>query len=124
MSCVYGWEYDPNGKWSLVPEFDLVCDRDYIGHLMLTLTSVGQIIGTLIFSIMQDTIGRKLGLFIAMPWFMFWGCISVLMPSIWSYIAIKCTQGFVGLALFQVILVLKPCKINEVMKTGGKEINV
>ncbi len=105
IACPNGWDYDPNAKWSLISEWDLVCDNDYIGHLYLTLNSVGAIFGTLLFSVLQDTIGRKLSFFIAMPWCIFWGCISILMPSMVAYMAIGFIKALVGLALFQVRIV-------------------
>ena len=46
-TCPFGWSYDANDKWSVVAEFDLVCSRNYLASLLMTINSIGGICGQL-----------------------------------------------------------------------------
>ncbi len=105
MPCVYGWQFDPNGKWSIIAEWELVCSRNYLGYLLMTINSIGRIIGTVLFSFLVDKIGRKPTFFIVLTWYLLLGVVSVFMQSITAYIVVTTLRSLAGVALFQVCII-------------------
>ncbi|XP_026327943.1 carcinine transporter isoform X2 [Hyposmocoma kahamanoa] len=65
MPCRHGWTYEKNiYANTVVSEWNLVCNHDFLPTLGLVLLAVGGIIGNYIFGYLQDTIGRKPAFFI------------------------------------------------------------
>ncbi|XP_045486894.1 beta-alanine transporter-like [Pieris rapae] len=74
VPCKNGWVYEDTVYQStVVTEWDLVCDKDFLPTLGLVLLAVGGIIGNYIFGYLQDTFGRK--------------------PSFFIYLLIECIFG-------------------------------
>lgn len=58
--CLYGWVHKPPGhEWTIVQEWDLVCDRQYLGPLSTSLYFTGIMVGCLIFGFLSDKFGRR-----------------------------------------------------------------
>ncbi len=54
------WSYDEDYmKHTIISEYNLVCDKDYVFGMSYSLEQTGYIFGTLLFSILADKIGRK-----------------------------------------------------------------
>ncbi|GBN64703.1 Carcinine transporter [Araneus ventricosus] len=55
MKCIHGWVYQKDWyEETIVSKWDLVCDRNYLPSLVLTLANAGSVIGTFCFSTMAD----------------------------------------------------------------------
>ncbi|KAG8173926.1 hypothetical protein JTE90_025692, partial [Oedothorax gibbosus] len=53
--CNYGWVYQK--EWyeeTIVSKWDLVCDKNYLPSLVLTLANAGSVFGTFLYSFMAD----------------------------------------------------------------------
>ncbi|CAB3220385.1 unnamed protein product [Arctia plantaginis] len=65
IPCTKGWNYNRNiYKNTVVTEWDLVCNKDFLPTLGLVLLAVGGIVGNYIFGYLQDSFGRKPAFFI------------------------------------------------------------
>ncbi|CAH0398900.1 unnamed protein product [Chilo suppressalis] len=74
IPCKNGWTHDKTiYKNTVVTEWNLVCNDDFLPTLGLVLLAAGGIIGNYIFGYLQDTIGRK--------------------PSFFIYLLIECIFG-------------------------------
>ncbi|VEN36260.1 unnamed protein product [Callosobruchus maculatus] len=62
-SCKNGWYFDEDYK-SVVTEWNLVCDRDFLVTLGLVLLGASGLVGNYIFGYIQDGVGRKPAYFI------------------------------------------------------------
>ncbi|CAH1170002.1 unnamed protein product, partial [Phaedon cochleariae] len=62
--CQNGWIYDDTITNSVVSEWDLVCDKDFLVTLALVLFGTSGLIGNSFFGYIQDGMGRKPAYFI------------------------------------------------------------
>ncbi|XP_059061335.1 uncharacterized protein LOC131854220 [Achroia grisella] len=105
--CTNGWRYSTEHyQRTLVTEFSLVCDKDWLPRTANTLFWVGSIFGNLIFGWMSDRYGRRptilLMIYLEVPL-----AIAASFPtSYWSYIAVRVVSGLFFPALYQLPFVL------------------
>ncbi|KAG5894385.1 hypothetical protein JTB14_015662 [Gonioctena quinquepunctata] len=71
ISCPNGWIYDDDITNSVVSEWNLVCDKDFLVTLALVFFGASGLIGNYIFGYVQDGMGRKPAYFI----FLFIECV-------------------------------------------------
>ncbi|GFN92070.1 solute carrier family 22 member 8 [Plakobranchus ocellatus] len=57
--CVYGHEYQLSKDASVISQFDLVCDMDWLARLSQTMVIVGQGLGAVLTTFLSDRFGRK-----------------------------------------------------------------
>lgn len=82
VQCVHGWNYDRSLYSSnAVTKWDLVCDDDQLPSLILTLSNVGSVLGTLVFGFVSDRIGRRTAFFLNASLVAVAGTLSVLSPN-------------------------------------------
>ncbi|RUS92225.1 hypothetical protein EGW08_000078 [Elysia chlorotica] len=58
-ACIYGNDYELSRDASVVSQFDLVCDMDWLARLSQTFVILGQGIGAAFTSFLSDRFGRK-----------------------------------------------------------------
>lgn len=65
--CVYGWQYHVTSpEWPIIAEWNLVCDRSHLVHVVTVLYFVGCLMGALIFGTLADRFGRRGIMFICL----------------------------------------------------------
>ncbi|GAB6033641.1 hypothetical protein CHUAL_013704 [Chamberlinius hualienensis] len=58
--CVYGWEFYPQGReWTIVAEWGLVCEREYLISLASVVYHGGVLFGGIVCGTLADKFGRK-----------------------------------------------------------------
>ncbi|XP_053618234.1 beta-alanine transporter-like [Plodia interpunctella] len=106
-ACRNGWYYSKEHYEStLVTQFSLVCDNDWLPRTSNTLFWVGSIFGNLFFGWMSDRYGRRptilLMILLEVPL-----AIAVAFPgSYWTYIVLRVVSGLFFPALYQLPYVL------------------
>lgn len=58
-ACPDGWHYGDEFKETIVTEWDLVCDKDYLNELSTTIYMVGNLLGATFLTPFGDKYGRK-----------------------------------------------------------------
>ncbi|CAH0717998.1 unnamed protein product, partial [Brenthis ino] len=107
IACRNGWEFNTEHYTrTLVTEFSLVCDKDWLPRTSNTLFWFGSIFGNLFFGWMSDRYGRRptillmivlevpLSIAAAFPW------------NYWVYIALRVAGGLFFPALYQLPFIL------------------
>ncbi|XP_026750415.2 uncharacterized protein LOC113511045 [Galleria mellonella] len=106
-ACINGWRYSTEHyERTLVTEFSLFCDKDWLPRTANTLFWVGSIFGNLFFGWMSDRYGRRptilLMILLEVPL-----TIAASFPtSYWSYVAVRVVSGLFFPALYQLPFVL------------------
>ncbi|XP_072948173.1 organic cation transporter 1-like [Epargyreus clarus] len=106
-ACTNGWQFDKEHyKRTLVTEFSLVCENDWLPRTSNTLFWVGSIFGNLFFGWMSDRYGRRptilLMIFLQVPL-----TIAASFPgSYWTYVALRIAGGLFFPALYQLPFIL------------------
>ncbi|KAM3958184.1 organic cation transporter 1 [Aphomia sociella] len=106
-ACTNGWRYSTEHyERTLVTEFSLFCDKDWLPRTANTLFWVGSVFGNLFFGWMSDRYGRRptilLMIFLEVPL-----SIAASFPaSYWSYVGVRVVSGLFFPALYQLPFVL------------------
>lgn len=87
------WEYFGDVGHTIVSQWDLVCDREYLKDLSQTVLVIGVIFGAMVFTSLSDHLGRK-------PVFLFtqWalavvGVANAFVPSYHAFLALRFCTG-------------------------------
>ncbi|KAK4311872.1 hypothetical protein Pmani_016656 [Petrolisthes manimaculis] len=100
ISCRFGWDYDRNNwRETAVSEFNWVCDNASIITTIFSLAVAGNAVGTLIFSILADRIGRRPVFFLTVWINCIFGLANMMVPS-WQLFAL--TRFLACLAFFSI----------------------
>ncbi|XP_054714288.1 organic cation transporter protein-like [Uloborus diversus] len=101
-SCDRGWQYDTTYYDSTAAtKWDMVCSDGHYTSFVLTLYNVGSIIGTPIYGLLSDRIGRKLVFFITIVVTAVTAISSVLMTDFTAFVVIKTINGSLMPSVFQ-----------------------
>nr|XP_002739655.2 PREDICTED: organic cation transporter protein-like [Saccoglossus kowalevskii] len=107
IECNHGWKYDRSQyKSTVFQEFDLVCDRYYLGALSSSMYMVGLMVGALVFGALSDKIGRLPALMLAVMCMAFGGTACAFSPNIAVYSFFRLIVGCGGMGMFLVSFVL------------------
>ncbi|XP_043224904.1 organic cation transporter 1-like [Amphibalanus amphitrite] len=88
VGCMHGWEYDrSNWRRTAVSDFDWVCEDAANPTTVLTMNSVGSVVGTLVYGIMADMIGRRPVFFLNIVIFLIGGIINIFAPTFLVFVA-------------------------------------
>lgn len=83
------WSYDDTYmKSTKITEYDFICDKDYVFETAYSVEQVGYVIGTLIFSIYADKLGRKPVFIFILGVMTILGIIQFFMKNFFAYTAI------------------------------------
>lgn len=88
------WEYVTPKSFSLVTQFDLVCDNDAFSHVASSGLFFGQMIGAIVFGWLADRYGRKKVMFSCLFCLCVLSFISSFSPNIWWFTAMRVLSGF------------------------------
>ena len=88
------WEFTKPTEYSIVTEFDIYCDRDWIIHMTTSIFFIGWMIGALIMGWVSDNYGRKKTLFISYFSIMLAGTISPFVGNVYVFILFRFAIGF------------------------------
>ncbi|XP_054717248.1 organic cation/carnitine transporter 2-like [Uloborus diversus] len=67
QSCSHGWEFlHSEEEWTLVTEWNLVCEREYLINLLPYVYTAGTMLGGLLFGVLADHYGRRFNLLAAL----------------------------------------------------------
>uniref|UniRef100_A0A2L2YNP7 Organic cation transporter 1 n=1 Tax=Parasteatoda tepidariorum TaxID=114398 RepID=A0A2L2YNP7_PARTP len=100
--CNQGWQYD-NTNWDTTAstKWNLVCEDDHYYSFVLSMFNVGSIVGTPIYGMLADKIGRKIAFFIVMFVTAVTSISSVLMNDFIAFLVIKTINGTLMPCAFQ-----------------------
>lgn len=97
------WEFEREAGYSIVTEFDLVCDRKVFAEVAKSASFLGGAIGTVILGILSDRYGRKPVLFVSYFIVVSGSLIQSFATTIHMFILIR---FIFGLCLFGVLPVI------------------
>ncbi|KAG6449647.1 hypothetical protein O3G_MSEX006158 [Manduca sexta] len=105
--CSNGWRFNTEHyNRTLVTEYSLVCDKEWLPRTSNTLFWVGSIFGNLFFGWMSDRYGRRitilLMIFVEVPL----AIAASFATAYWSYIALRVAGGLFFPALYQLPFIL------------------
>uniref|UniRef100_A0A2A4K7U9 Major facilitator superfamily (MFS) profile domain-containing protein n=1 Tax=Heliothis virescens TaxID=7102 RepID=A0A2A4K7U9_HELVI len=105
--CSYGWKFSSQQyQDTLVTDFSLVCDMDWLPRMCNTLFWVGSIFGNVFFGWMSDRYGRRptilLMVFLEVPL----AIASSFAKSYWVYVGLRVAGGLFFPALYQLPFIL------------------
>ena len=88
------WEYTEKKDFSIVTEFDIYCDREWLIQLTTSITFLGWGLGAIILGWVADSYGRKSVLFPSMIGCLSVGFVAAFMPNIELFIVCRFIIGF------------------------------
>ncbi|XP_054707555.1 carcinine transporter-like [Uloborus diversus] len=100
--CNDGWVYQK--EWyeeTIVSQWDLVCDNNYLPSLVLTLANAGSVFGTFVFSIVADRHGRKAAFLTNIAVAAVSGILSIFSPIFAVFAILRMLTGSTVPANFQ-----------------------
>ncbi|KAE9421081.1 hypothetical protein Angca_008763, partial [Angiostrongylus cantonensis] len=119
VNCYYNEECELDGvhclvhvydrsriRYSAVDRFDISCSRGWIRATVQAFYYVGQMIGSMVFGVLGDRIGRKKVFFIAILVQIFCGLASVAAPSWWLFAFFRAGLGFSHPGIFVIAVVI------------------
>ncbi|XP_070569258.1 organic cation transporter protein-like [Ptychodera flava] len=105
--CDHGWRYDRSQyKSTVFQEFDLVCDRYYLGALTSSMYMVGRLLGAVLFGALSDKIGRLPTLLITLITLCGSGVACAFSPNIIAFSAFRLIIGAATTGSFLVAFVI------------------
>lgn len=101
------WDYatDVYGP-TIVSQFDLVCDQDWLRSTSKTLYFFGRLVGAVLFGQLSDTLGRKPTLFTCLLLLLIVGSVASAAPNFYVFIPFYILQGAAQTGLFLVVFTL------------------
>lgn len=91
-------EFNPSSS-TIVTEFGLICDRVWIGHVILSVLSIGMLFGAFVWGQVGESFGRKIGMY-GSNFVMGIACGLAVLSPVWQVYAL-CTFfiGFGGIGV-------------------------
>merc|ERR1712012_575609 len=95
------WDYD-RSDWpeTVVSQFHLVCERDYLRSMSQSLYMAGIMIGSFVSGLLSDRFGRKRITLLAAIGLLISGLATALSPSIEVFILLRCIVAFFSISVF------------------------
>ncbi|XP_067665039.1 solute carrier family 22 member 6-A-like [Haliotis asinina] len=93
LPCVEGRKYEQPWELSLVSEWDIVCEKESLADLLTTLYMFGMGIGSVLFTALSDTYGRKFSNILAGVIFLATSCGMSFVPTYAAFAVLKVIQG-------------------------------
>ncbi|XP_069178058.1 organic cation transporter protein-like isoform X2 [Procambarus clarkii] len=101
------WVYDTSLFTSTtVSEFELTCDKAWLGPLAGSMYMVGMLVGAITIGDVADRFGRKIGILISVLLLGGGGILSAVSPNYIMFLLMRLFTGAGGVGLFQVTFVL------------------
>jgi len=95
------WDYD-RSDWpeTVVSQFNLVCDRDYLRSMSQSLYMAGIMIGSFVSGLLSDRFGRRRITLLAAIGLLISGLATALSPSMAVFILLRCIVAFFSMSIF------------------------
>ncbi|XP_076054880.1 beta-alanine transporter isoform X2 [Oratosquilla oratoria] len=107
IPCDHGWTFRlPEYTTSVVADWDLVCERNFLTTLALVLLGVGGLIGNYIFGFIQDGLGRRPAFFMYLTILCVFGLATAWAPTFNWWLACRIGVGFTVPAIMSTPFVL------------------
>ncbi|XP_039093189.1 solute carrier family 22 member 14 isoform X4 [Hyaena hyaena] len=105
-SCQDGWIYPDTKKRSLINEFDLVCGKEQNSESVQTILTAGLLIGSLLFGLISDKLGRCPTLLVSLLGLMVFGFGTAFVNTFNQYLFFRfgVSQALVGYTISSVSL--------------------
>eukprot|EP00795_Rhopilema_esculentum_P001124 gene1124-15466_t len=98
------WEFVQPKKFSIVTEWDLICEKNSLSYLANSALFLGWAVGALVLSAIADRFGRKSVLFPSLGTVILCGFISAFVHNFWLFFVLRLITGFaqggVGLSIY------------------------
>ncbi|XP_069956927.1 organic cation transporter protein-like [Cherax quadricarinatus] len=100
------WVYD-NSLFSAttVSQFDLTCERTWLGPLAVSVYMAGMLIGAIVIGDFSDRFGRKKGMLLSALLIGTGGILSAVSPNYCMFLIMRFFTGAGGIGLFQITFV-------------------
>ncbi|XP_023211270.1 organic cation transporter 1-like isoform X2 [Centruroides sculpturatus] len=107
VNCQHGWSYDHSVfRTTLIEKFNVVCDKDWMPTVALSLYYVGGIVGSLWFGYVGDKWGRRIGFISSCTFYAAISIISCFPSNYIAYIVYRFLSGMAFPAFFQLPFVI------------------
>ncbi|XP_006824129.1 organic cation transporter protein-like [Saccoglossus kowalevskii] len=96
IKCNHGWEYDRSQYTStVIQEFNLVCDRDFMGPLEMSISQLGMLLGYMFTGLLSDSKGRLFVITIASIMLAVFGSLQVVATNFPLHAVLRLLTGAV-----------------------------
>ncbi|XP_076612371.1 solute carrier family 22 member 2-like [Chaetodon auriga] len=95
-TCKDGWEYDYEGRKTLVTEFNLVCSDAWLVDTYQSILNLGFLLGSFAFGYLADRFGRRISFLISNILNAIAGLVQAVTPN---YISILVLRAILGLGI-------------------------
>ncbi|XP_072019582.1 organic cation transporter protein-like [Amphiura filiformis] len=107
LKCDYGWVYDTSQYESTITnQFELVCSKSSLSNLMASIYFAGVLVGSLVFGMLSDYIGRYYTYFLAVGLFFCSNLAVAFSPNVIAFGVFRFMVGMGNLGSFIVAFVL------------------
>ncbi|XP_071942421.1 organic cation transporter protein-like [Antedon mediterranea] len=101
IDCEHGWAYDRSRYDStIVSEFDLVCEDSYLVSLASSLYLAGFFVGSILFGLLCDFLGRRKGAFLGLALALSFTMLCSLSKSYVMYVSFRFLSGISDIGLY------------------------
>ena len=101
------WEFTQPKGYSIVTEFDIYCDTDWINHMATSILFIGWAFGAMGIGWLSDNHGRKKALLVSMLGILITNTIAPFVGNVYVFLAIRFVTGFFipggGMLMFTMI---------------------
>ncbi|XP_072019579.1 organic cation transporter protein-like isoform X2 [Amphiura filiformis] len=107
LQCDYGWMYDTSQyKSTITNEFDLVCSKSSITNLMASIYFAGLLVGSLVFGMLSDWLGRYYTFFITVALFLCSNLAVAFSPNVIAFGVFRFLVGMANISSYIVAFVI------------------
>lgn len=102
--CVEGhtWLFSSHDKWSIVAEWSLVCEKEFLTSMMRNIYLGGMMLGGIFFGVLSDGFGRRWAMLACLYSQSLIGIGLYFVEEFWVFVGLRCAQGVFIQGLFSV----------------------
>ena len=100
------WVWATTEDYSVVTQYNLTCDREWLVEATAAVFFVGWVIGSVVLGWVSDNYGRKLAIFVSTAVILVTVLITPWLPSIYAYLFCRLLVGFFVPGTFQQMIMI------------------